>query len=54
MHESVYNLITNTNKLSEFNFDNTFENLVSLIQTVIENHAPLKPQSRKQQQLIDK
>ena len=47
MHESVYNFLTNINELNVINFNNTFENFVSLIQTVIENHAPLKRQSRK-------
>ena len=53
MHESVYNFITNINELNDINFNNTFKNFVSLIQTVIENHAPLKRQSRKQQQQLE-
>ena len=54
MHESVYNFITNLNELNDSNFDNTFENFVSLIQAVIKNHALLKWQLRKQQQLKNK
>ena len=54
MHESVYNFITNINELNDINFNSTFDNFVSLIQTVIENHAPLKRQSRKKPQLKNK
>ena len=37
--------------MTEFNFDATFDAFVSVVHSVIENHAPLKRLSRKEQKL---
>ena len=45
---------SNLGELTELNFDRTFDELLSLVQNVMEKHAPLKRLSRKQQKLKSK
>ena len=48
--KSVYKFLHGIDKLTEFNFEATFDAFVS-VHSVIENHAPLKRLSRKEQKL---
>ena len=43
--------LSNVNELTEANFDKNFDAFTSLIQKVIDKHAPLKQLSRKQKKL---
>ena len=54
MNTAVYDYLSNLGELTELNFDRTFDEFVSLIQNVMEKHAPLKRLSRKQQKLKSK
>ena len=51
MDKSVNKFVHGTDKLTEFNFDATSDAFVSVVHSVIENHAPLKRLSRKEQKL---
>ena len=51
---AVYDYLSNLGELTELNFDCTFDEFVSLVQNVMEKHAPLKRLSRKQQKLKSK
>ena len=54
MNTAVYDYLSNLGELTELNFDRTFDEFVSLVQNVMEKHAPLKRLSRKQQKLKSK
>ena len=54
MNTAVYDYLSNLGELTELNFDRTFDELMSLVQNVMEKHAPLKRLSRKQQNLKSK
>ena len=54
MNTAVYDYLINLGELTELNFDRTFDEFVSLVQNVMEKHAPLKRLSRKQQKLKSK
>ena len=51
---TLANFILNQPLLNNDNFDNTFNNFISIISSTIDKHAPLKPLSRKQQKLQNK
>ena len=51
MDKSVNKFLHGIDKLTEFNFDATFDAFVSVVHSVIEKHAPLKRLSRKEQKL---
>ena len=51
MEKSVNKFLHGIDKLTEFNFDATFDAFVSVVHSVIENHAPLKRLFRKEQKL---
>jgi len=54
MSVCINNFVSNLYELTETNFYNQFDDFVSLIQSVIDKHAPLKQLSRKQQKLKSK
>ena len=51
MDKSINKFLHGTDKLTEFNFDATFDAFVSVVHSIIENHAPLKRLSRKEQKV---
>ena len=51
MDKSVIKFLHGMDKLTEFNFDATFNAFVSVVHSEIENHASLKRLSRKEQKL---
>ena len=51
MDKSVNKFLHGIDELTEFNFDATFDAFVSVVHSVIKNHAPLKRLSRKEQKL---
>ena len=54
LHSTLENWFLFTPDLNESNFNIVFRDFVKSVQLVIDNHAPLKPYSRKQQRLRSK
>ena len=53
-NKSVNEFFEHLNDLTEENFDKSFEAFISVVQKVIDKHAPIKQMSRKQQKLKSK
>ena len=51
LNSAITIFLSNVNELTEANFDKNFDAFTSLIQKVIDKHAPLKQLSRKQKKL---
>ena len=51
LSSAITTFLSNVNELTEANFDKNFNAFTSLIQKVIDKHAPLKQLSRKQKKL---
>ena len=51
LSSAITTFLSNVNELTEANFDKNFDAFTSLIQKVIDKHAPLKQLSRKQKKL---
>ena len=54
MYETLNLFVSNLNELTENKYDNLFDEFVSLIQKVIDNHAPFRQRSPKEKKLGSK